>query len=225
MAVSVADCSRMDLWTLDTSELRAGYDQVAADYAAKFFRELDRKPADRALLDAFAADCPRPARVLDVGCGPGHVGRYLAGLGLEVTGIDLSPAMIALAQKLNPEIGFPTADMRAFPSDTASAAGIVAFYSVIHIPRPDVPQVLAEFHRVLAPNGRLLLAVHGGTGTIHQDEFLGHLVPFEATLFSIEEIASLVGQAGFHVDTAKQRGPYDFEHQTPRLYVAAHVTS
>jgi SAM-dependent methyltransferase len=214
----------MDVWTLDTRTLRASYDQVAADYAAKFFDELDRKPADRALLDAFAAACPRTGRVLDVGCGPGHVGRHLASHGLVVTGIDLSPAMVAVAQKLNPAIEFATADMRALPWDDASIAGIVAFYSVIHIPRPEVPKVLAEFRRVLAPEGRLLLAVHGGTGTIHQDEFLGHCVPFEATYFSLNEIASLVEQAGLHVDDAHQRAPYDFEHQTPRLYVVAHAT-
>ncbi len=212
----------MDRWTLDTAALRDSYDQVASDYAATFFDELDRKPDDRALLDAFAAACPRPAHILDVGCGPGHVGRYLTNHGLQVTGVDLSPAMVALAQELNPTMEFVTADMLALPFDTGSVDGIVAFYSVIHIPRPHVPQVLDGFRRVLAPGGHLFLAVHGGTGTVHEDEFLGHPVPFEATLFSLAEITSLVNQAGLHVDDARERAPYDFEHQTPRLYVAAH---
>jgi hypothetical protein len=82
---------------------------------------------------------------------------------------------------------------------------------------------LAGFRRALVQDGRLLLSVHGGTGSIHRDEFLGHAVPFEATLFSLGEIVSLVEAAGFWVDDARQREPYEFEHQTPRIYVGGHV--
>ena len=82
---------------------RASYDAVAAAYADQLSDELRRKPLDRALLTAFAeqvraatpaqpptadpghaptADPARPrARASDVGCGPGHVTAFLAGLG------------------------------------------------------------------------------------------------------------------------------------------------
>jgi SAM-dependent methyltransferase len=160
--------------------------------------------------------------VLDIGCGPGHVARYLSERGVEAGGLDLSPAMVQLARRLNPGMTFTAGDMRALDVADGSLGGIIAFYSVIHIPRPEVQSVLAEFRRALAPDGRLLMSGHGGTGTIHRDEFLGQPVGFEATLFSLGEIVSLVESAGFWVDDARQRSPYEFEHPTPRIYVGAH---
>lgn len=205
---------------MDPEELGSSYDVVAEDYARKFFDELSRKPFDRELLERFARECPT-GRVLDIGCGPGHVARFLRDLGLDITGLDLSPSMVQVARGLNPGMRLEVGDMRALAYGDADAAGIAAFYSLIHIGRDEVRSVLREFHRVIVRGGRLLIAVHGGSGTITADEFLGHPVRFEATLFELRELEKLVGAAGFRVDDALKREPYDFEAQTPRLYVAA----
>ena len=205
---------------MQPDEVRSSYDMVAETYATKFFDELSRKPFDRRLLDEFAAALPARG-VLDVGCGPGHVAGYLSERGLDATGVDLSPAMVEIARRLNPEIPFHVADMRELPAADSSVGGIAAFYSVIHIPRKDVPAVLLEFRRVLTISGRLLIAVHGGSGTITTQDFMGKHAPFEATLFEKDELVDLITSAGFEVTTATIRAPYDFESQTPRLYVAA----
>jgi len=205
---------------MQPDEVRSSYDMVAETYAKKFFDELSRKPFDRRLLDEFAAALPARG-VLDVGCGPGHVAGYLSERGLDATGVDLSPAMIKIARRLNPEIPFHVADMRELPAADSSVGGIAAFYSVIHIPRQDVPAVLLEFRRVLVLSGRLLVAVHGGSGTITTQNFMGKHAPFEATLFDKDELVDLITTAGFEVTNATVRAPYDFESQTPRLYVAA----
>ncbi len=205
---------------MQPDEVRSSYDMVAETYATKFFDELSRKPFDRRLLDEFAAALPARG-VLDVGCGPGHVAGYLSERGLDATGVDLSPAMVEIARRLNPEIPFHVADMRELPAADSSVGGIAAFYSVIHIPRKDVPAVLLEFRRVLTISGRLLVAVHGGSGTITTQDFMGKHAPFEATLFEKDELVDLITSAGFEVTTATIRAPYDFESQTPRLYVAA----
>ena len=205
---------------MQPDEVRSSYDMVAETYAKKFFDELSRKPFDRRLLDEFAAALPARG-VLDVGCGPGHVAGYLSERGLDATGVDLSPAMVEIARRLNPKIPFHEADMRELPVADSSVGGIAAFYSVIHIPRKDVPAVLLEFRRVLIPSGRLLVAVHGGSGTITSQDFMGKQAPFEATLFEKDELVDLITSAGFEVTTATIRAPYDFESQTPRLYVAA----
>jgi SAM-dependent methyltransferase len=212
----------MDELSLGADGFRASYDAVADAYAKEFFDELSRKPFDRALLDSFAAAIPPSGQVLDIGCGPGHITRYLSERGVNSAGVDLSPAMVDVARKLNPGLAFSTGDMRSIDRTAATLAAIVAFYSVIHIPRAEVPQVLDEFHRVIAMEGLLLMSVHGGSGIVHRDEFLGQTVPFEATLFSLGEIVSLVERAGFWVDEARQRAPYDFEYPTPRMYVLAH---
>jgi len=205
---------------MDPDQVRSSYDAVADAYVERFFDELSHKPFDCDLLDKFAVGLPGTS-VLDVGCGPGHVGRYLSERGLQVTGFDLSPAMIKQARRLNPSMTFEVADMRRLPVRDGTCAGIVAFYSIIHIPRADVPAVLAEFLRVLQPDGGLLVAVHGGSGTVSRDEFLGQAVPFAATLFEKDELVRLMGTAGFVIESATVRDPYEFESQTPRLYVAA----
>ncbi len=205
---------------MQPDEVRSSYDMVAETYAKKFFDELSRKPFDRQLLDEFAAALPARG-VLDVGCGPGHVAGYLSERGLEATGVDLSPAMVEIARRLNPKIPFHVADMRELPAADSSVGGVAAFYSVIHIPRKNVPAVLVEFRRVLILSGRLLVAVHGGSGTITTQDFMGKKAPFEATLFEKDELVDLVTSSGFEVTTATIRAPYDFESQTPRLYVAA----
>ena len=205
---------------MQPDELRSSYDRVAESYAQKFFDELSRKPFDRGLLDEFAEALPAP-HALDVGCGPGHVGRYLSERGLDVTGIDLSPVMVEQARRLNPALRFEVADMRSLPARDGTVGGIAAFYSLIHIPRSEVPAVLSEFHRVLMPGGRLLVAAHGGSGTITTQEFMGHQVPFEATLFEPDELVGMIADAGFESVSANVRERYEFESHTPRVYVTA----
>lgn len=103
----------------------AAYEIVAASYEAKFVSELDDKPRDRELLDNLASR--GAGAVLDVGCGPGQIGAYLAHHGRTVFGVDLSEAMSRLASsRLS---GAVVADMRALPLRTGSMSDIVAFYS------------------------------------------------------------------------------------------------
>jgi SAM-dependent methyltransferase len=207
--------------SVDPDDHRASYDQVAEAYAETFFDELDGKPFDRNLLDAFAERRKHDGLVLDVGCGPGHIARYLHERGVEVAGVDLSPRMVEVARRLNPGLRFEVGDMAAFDFDGDAVVGLVAFYSIIHIPREGVPDVLREFRRVVRSGGELVIAIHAGTGSVRRDELLGQPVPFEATFFERDELVSLVEGAGFRVDEAIQRVPYDTESQTQRLYVRA----
>jgi SAM-dependent methyltransferase len=206
---------------VDPDELRASYDQVAETYADAFSDELDRKPFDRELLDAYAERNRGQGLVLDVGCGPGHIARHLHERGVDAAGVDLSPEMVEVAQRLNPDIRFDVGNMTALDVEDGSLAGIVAFYSVIHIPREGVPAVLGEFRRAIRPAGELVLAVHAGTGSVRRDDFLGQPVPFEATFFERDELVDLVEGAGFEMQEAVQRAPYDDEAQTQRLYIRA----
>jgi SAM-dependent methyltransferase len=208
---------------VDPDELRASYDQVAEAYADTFFDELDCKPFDRELLDAYAERHRAQGLVLDVGCGPGHIARYLHERGVEVVGIDLSPEMVEVARRLNPGLRFEVGDMAALDVEDAALTGLVAFYSIIHIPREGVPGVLREFRRVIGTGGELVVAVHAGTGSVRRDDFLGEPVPFEATFFERDELVSFVETAGFQIEETIQRAPYDDEAPTQRLYVRALV--
>jgi len=201
-------------------DLARTYDRVARAYAEQYFTELERKPFDRQMLDRFAAGVRGRGRVMDLGCGPGHIGRYLAERGLDVFGVDLSPGMVALARELNPGLRIEHGDMRALALPDASLAGVVAFYSLIHLERASAPRALAEIARVLAPGGAVLLAFHEGEGEAHADDWFGQGVSVDATLFSPEEMRRLMGQAGLAVAEILTRPPYDFEYSTQRVYAS-----
>ena len=203
----------------------ATYDHVAALYADKFVGELAHKPFDRDLLDRFANEvAPRSTAdlpVCDLGCGPGHIGAYLADRGIAVTGIDLSPGMVAQARRSFPSLTFTVGDMRSLTLAEGSLAGIACFYALIHLPRSVVPDALRQMHRVLVGGGDLLLAVHGGQGTLFADTMLEEPVSLNATLFTLGELTSMVEAAGFVVVEAHERDPYPAEVATPRLYLWA----
>jgi SAM-dependent methyltransferase len=209
----------------DWPDIAATYDAVAADYAAAFAAELESKPFDRDLLGEFAAAVRGRGRVLDVGCGPaGHVTRYLADLGVDAAGADLSPGVIEVARRYQPGLRFEVADMRALPAANGSLGGIVAFYSVIHLPAGQVPVALAEFRRALAPGGALLIAMHGGAGVAESADWFGRGVQVRATLWPLAGLTAAIEAAGFIIVRQHARQPYPAEHPTERLYVWAQAS-
>src|SRR6202046_5393931 len=136
-------------------DTRASYDAVAAGYAERFRDELAAKPLDRAMLAAFAEQVlARDAGpVTDVGCGTGRVTAYLDGLGLPASGIDLSPGMIEVARRTYPGLRFEVGSMLALDLPDGALGGVLAWYSVIHVPDERLPEVCAEFRRGLARAG------------------------------------------------------------------------
>src|SRR5512139_3090754 len=97
------------------SNTQTSYDQVAREYAEKFKDEMDDKPFDRDCLDRLAREVAGLGPICDLGCGPGQIARYLQRQGVSTLGVDLSPKMIAAAQRLNPEIHFHQGDMLSLP--------------------------------------------------------------------------------------------------------------
>ena len=202
-------------------ELTRGYDALADVYAKEYCNELDKKPFDRERLERFAQKVSSGLPICDLGCGPGHLAAHLNSLGAEVLGIDLSPGMIAEAEKRYPHIEYRVGNMLQLELPDDSLGAIAAFYSVIHIERDDLDQATAEMHRVIIPGGFALLAFHRGQGTFHEDEALGKPIPFDCTLYEPEEMASSLERAGFAIEDVTVRDPYDFEFPTTRAYVLA----
>jgi SAM-dependent methyltransferase len=159
--------------------------------------------------------------VWDIGCGPaGHVTAYLADRGVAAAGADISPGGVAEARRRHPGLEFRVADMLDLPAADGSLAGIVAFYSIIHLPRHQLPAALAEFRRVLVPAGSMLIAMHGGTGERGSTEAFGHPVELRMTLVTLDEITALIQAAGLTVAWSQERDPYPGEI-TQRLYLWA----
>ena len=199
------------------NRLPSSYDVVARAYESRFVDELRDKPRDRELLDQFAAAATDP--VVEIGCGPGQVGLVVQAHGRYVVGVDISSEMARLAsRRLRAAL---VADLRELPFAGGQIGALVAFYSLIHVPRPQLAAAVGEFHRVLRPGGRVLFSAHEGEGQIELDEFLDESVPFVATLFQLDELVEATTAAGLTVTTAERRPPYPSEHPTDRLYVTA----
>jgi SAM-dependent methyltransferase len=202
--------------------VQASYDRVADEYVRRIADELRHKPLDRELLDRFAERVRDLGPACDLGCGPGQVARYLYERGVAVFGVDLSPALVERARRLHPGIEFRRGDMRSLDAADGSWGGIAAFYSLIHIARPEIAGVLRELKRVLRPDGLLLLAFHVGGEVVHLDEWWGHKVSLDFTFFRPDEIVGCLGSAGFVVDEVVERDPYpEVEHPSRRAYVFA----
>jgi SAM-dependent methyltransferase len=205
-----------------SGDIEATYDKIADQYVAHIYDELRHKPLDRQLLDRFALRVRGAGMSCDVGCGPGHVARYLYQEGAEVCGLDLSQGMIERARRLNPGIEFQQGDLLALNVADGTWAGLVSFYSIIHIPREEVVRALSEFKRVLLPEGLLLLAFHIGDDLIHRDELWGHEVSIDFLLFRPDEMAGYLRSAGFEIEEIVVRDPYpEVEHQSRRAYIFA----
>ncbi|MFD4639213.1 class I SAM-dependent DNA methyltransferase [Lentzea sp. NPDC058436] len=184
----------MTEWLADT---RDSYDTVAASYAELTRDLLAGLPHLRAALRLFAEEVSGP--VLDVGCGPGDITARLNDLGADASGIDLSPAMIALARRNHPELRFEVGSMTdPLPGPVG---GILAWWSLIHVPDELVPVVLGHFHDALRPDGLLQLGFHVGDRTnLKTQGYGGHPMQVNVHLRPPDRVAQWLRDAGFTVE-------------------------
>jgi SAM-dependent methyltransferase len=209
---------------MQTPELiRAAYDTVAREYAEHFADELEHKPRDRELLRRFADAVGSQGVVYDLGCGPGQTTAFLHEHGVSVCGLDLSPELVREARRRYPEVTFEVGDMLALPLPDGAAAGVVAFYAIVHFSPDQLRTALREMHRVLAPGGRLLISFHVGDQVVHVDGFLGHDgVALDFTFFAPGAVRAGLESAGFFEVEVVEREPYpDVEYPSRRAYVFA----
>ncbi len=203
-------------------EIAASYDSAATAYTEQLYSELAGKPLDRHLLNRFAEEVRGKGLVADLGCGPGHIAKYLHDHGVEVLGIDLSSEMIRCASRIEPTLRFQVGDMRSLDLPDAGLAGIVAFYSIVHFEPAELPEVLREFRRVLSPGGVLLIAFHIGDHVLHVDDLWGCPVALDFRFHSPDGVAQALQAAGFAVTESVEREPYEgAEHPSRRCYLLA----
>lgn len=206
----------------ELDDVRSSYDTVAADYAGLLRNALAESPADRAVLGLFA-ELVRAAgggTVADLGCGPGRLTGHLAALGLDVRGVDLSPGMVAVAQREHPGLRFDVGSITGLDLADGGLAGALAWYSLIHLPGAALPRAVAELARVLRTGGELVVAFQVGDEPVELREAYGHGVQLVVHRRRPEPVAALLTAAGFLVHTQVLREP-DGREKSPQAYLLA----
>ncbi|HEX5400864.1 MAG TPA: class I SAM-dependent methyltransferase [Pseudonocardiaceae bacterium] len=189
-----------DGWLADT---RTSYDTVAVSYAAFVRDSLTGQPYLRAALALFADQvlAAGGGPVADVGCGPGHMTAHLHGLGLDVFGIDLSGGMIEVARREHPDLRFDVGSMTDLDMPAATLTGLLASWSLIHVPDDVVPTVLGHFHRVVRPGGLVLIGIHvGDTSRLKTEGYGGHPMKVYVHRRRPATLAAWLRDAGFEIE-------------------------
>ena len=196
------------------SPVQHAYDTVAADYAANICGTSVEAAIDLAMIDLFltrvAAD--GGGVILDAGCGAGRMSRHLADRGVDVVGVDLSPGMIAIAQRDNPDLSFTVGSLQDLPYGDNSFAGILLWYSTIHTPPRGQPRIFAEVTRVLRPGGHVLIGFQSGTGVRNVApafEQFGHHIELVRHLYTADQVAAWMSVSGLEESCREVRSVDD----------------
>ncbi|QHY99748.1 23S rRNA (guanine(745)-N(1))-methyltransferase [Streptomyces sp. S4.7] len=179
------------------SATRDAYDAAAVTYAELFSDTLRDSPLDRAALGLFAevVGASGDGQVADLGCGPGYITAHLRELGLAAFGVDASSVMIELARQAYPHLRFDVGSMTELDIADGALGGILSRWSVIHTPPQELPVILAEFHRVLAPGGHLLIGFSASEDPSHPTQVFDHAVA-PAYRWWPDHLATLLRECG-----------------------------
>lgn len=200
------------------SRARAVFEVAAGSYvqfAGTDINSATEHPIDQSLLGAFIEMIKGPSflRVADVGCGPGRVASFMADRGLNVVGVDVSPAMLAIAMTAHPQVQFAQGQLDALPFESGGLAAVVCWYSIIYTPEDRLVETFEELARVLTPGGHLLLAFQAEGEPLHREDAFGSGLPLTSYRHSVSDVVGLLEESGFRISATVIRAP-ELEHET-----------
>ena len=182
--------------------VETGYDRVAERYLASKDAE---DPTTLGALEELARELPQGAAVLDLGCGAGlPVTRWLARR-FAVTGVDISARQLELARRHVPAARFLRADMAALSFAPETFDAVVAFHSIIHLPRAEHPALLDGIQRWLKPGGGFLATWALGAWEGEEGDWEGWGAPMRWSHHDGETSLELLRGAGFAIERAEAR--------------------
>jgi SAM-dependent methyltransferase len=191
--------------------VRDAYSSMSTQYISLFDRGWQDHDDDTALVRRHLTGLQGP--VLDLGCGPGHWTAYLHSLGADVSGVDMVPEFIAHAQATHPGPRFRLGSMTGLDVPEHSVAGILAWYSTIHLPPSGLDRVLAGFHKILASSGMLVVGFFDSDDDVAEFD---HKV-ITAYRWPVDVFSHHLAKAGF---TEVQRLQHQLPERPDRKYAA-----
>jgi SAM-dependent methyltransferase len=177
-----------------------GYDEAAERYLA--WSPLRPSEARITYLRRACELIPTGAGVLELGCGAGLPMTAALADGRDVTGVDISATQVELARRNVPSATFLQADMTTLTFPPASFDAVVAFYSLTHVPRDDVPALLVRIRDWLRPRGVFIasMGVEDDPGTVEAD-WLG--VEMYFSHYPARRNRRLIEEAGLVLESAE----------------------
>lgn len=173
--------------------------------------EVSPYDPDRAIIEPWADTLNGP--ILDVGSGTGRWTGHLTQLGYEAVGLEPAERLIGIARETHPNVNFWHGSIDKLDSTETRWAGILAWYSIIHMGPAELPNALAKMRSVLQPHGSMLLSFFSG----RQRQPIAHPVA-TAYLWPMADILELLTEAGFDVET------HHWDPSVPHAYLIARPT-
>jgi ubiquinone/menaquinone biosynthesis C-methylase UbiE len=174
--------------------VQKAYDQIAAQYAAV---NAAMPPEVAASARRFLELTSHQARILDLGCGAGRDMAWFEAQGTAVVGLDLSRLMLDQARRCvhGPLLQM---DMCNLGLPAGCVQGVWCNATLLHLPKDEAPEALAEMQRITAPGGILFLSVQEGEGETWEEGLYGTAERFFAR-YSEEEMAGLLTASGYKI--------------------------
>jgi SAM-dependent methyltransferase len=180
------------------SRVRDAYADRASEYSALLGSIAATSELDQHLIREWSSNLH--GRVIDAGCGPGHWTEFLHELGVDVEGIDPVAAFIEEAAVRFPGVPFRVASFNDLAAREMPAAGILAWYSLIHLDPAELPDVVAGLAGCLEPDGSLLIGFFTG----ERLEAFPHAIT-TAYYWPVAEMTNALASAGFQVEQTHTR--------------------
>jgi SAM-dependent methyltransferase len=201
---------------VDLQPVRDAYSSMSDRYIDVCGSVAQEHEADIALVERSLTGLVGP--VLDLGCGPGHWTGHLHSLGVNITGIDLVPEFISHARASHPGPEFRLGSITDVDVTEHSIAGLLSWYSTIHVPPPELERVLDEFRGLLMPTGMLVIGFFDSADGVSA---FGHSV-LTAYRWPADVLAEQLAQAGFN---EVERLQYQRAERADRRYAAIAATA
>ena len=181
-------------WTERQRAQAAGFDAIGARYDEVF----PHKEGQVRAVELLLTHLPAGARVLDLGCGTGiPTARQLVDGGCEVTGVDISPVMLDHARRNVPEATFLERDVVDVDAALGRFDAVVAFFSLLMLPRERIITVLDGLRALLPPGGWLALSMVEADLDDVRLPFLGTAI--RVTGWPRAELRAVLTAAGFDI--------------------------
>ena len=182
-------------WAERNARQADAFDTIGERYDEAFPNKEGQEDCVRRLLSLL----PPNARVLDLGSGTGlPTARQLAGAGARVTGFEISERMLELARRNVPEAEFRQADIVDLDPVEESYDAIVAFFSLLCLPKERIPEALGRVRASLVPGGLLCLSMVEADLDDVPIPFLG--AEIRVSGYPRDELRSVVEKAGLVIE-------------------------